>query len=147
MPGHRDYMFALMKAVSKDQNTLSYQQIIDAKTTELDVSIEANIYQYWTAKEQMWVADINKYINAQYKGHPDKGEKEYDQKMVKHCQAEYSMVSAEGQSNASEEDGTVQAAQGQASSDAMNLSMKAQMVQGINNILTMLVNMLGRITA
>lgn len=144
IPAHipvNNFMLDMMKALDKDQNTLSEQQIIDAKSTDIAVQIEAALYKYWNAVLTKCAAKIADY-KAQAKKDGNKPEKE-----ITILSKEYATDSALAQSSESQQDGTVQANQGQTSSDAMNLQMKAQMAQGINSILSTLVNLLGRITA
>jgi|GEM_PF-5817383 len=129
----KNFMLAMMEAVEKDQDTMSSQQITDAKATEEAVQLEANLYTHWMGEL--------KYITSEIWG--AKG----DSSTLKKYMAIYSEQSAEGQSMESQQDGAVQADQGQTTSDATNLQMKAQMIQGINSVLSTLVNLLGRITA
>ncbi len=149
----KNFMFALMKAVEKDQTTLSQQQIVDSKTTMLQVKIEEQIYQYWNNDPS---SPINKALDkiskyAKYSGnHSDEkhsSKEEHDTSEVNKWQAKYNAASAKAQSAENQQDGTVKASQGQTSSDASNLQMKAQMLQGINGLESALSNMLGRITA
>ena len=131
--GPVNFMYLLMKALEKDQNSLSSQEIADAKTTEFDVALEANIYGYWNTVLEGDAAAI-------------KHDKKNSKKM-KDEQAQMNADSTTANSNETMEDGTVQAAQGQTQTDASNLQMKAQMAQGVNSILLALSNMLGRIEA
>ncbi|NGX48360.1 MAG: hypothetical protein K1000chlam3_01751 [Chlamydiae bacterium] len=136
-----NFMLDLMKAVDKDQSTLSEQQVLDAKSTEIAVQIEANLYKYWMNELSVVTKEIANYKYwAKQSGRSDSGELAYLTKF-------YALASAHAQSMESQQDGAVQADQGQTSMDATNLQMKAQMVQGVNSILSTLVNLLGRITA
>ncbi|NGX38522.1 MAG: hypothetical protein K1000chlam2_01696 [Chlamydiae bacterium] len=130
-----NFMLLLMKALEKDQTTLSKQEIVDAKTTEFDVKIESAIYKSWNKKLQAASDKIQKAV------------KHKKSSKVKQYQAQMNVESTESQSNESQQEGSVQAAQGQTQSDASNLQMKAQMAQGVNSILLALSNMLGRIEA
>ncbi|NGX48401.1 MAG: hypothetical protein K1000chlam3_01792, partial [Chlamydiae bacterium] len=121
--------------------TLSEQQVLDAKSTEIAVQIEANLYDFWMdalAKVTQEIANYKYW--AKQSGRSDSAELAYLTKS-------YATDSAHAQSMESQQDGAVQADQGQTSMDATNLQMKAQMVQGVNSILSTLVNLLGRITA
>ncbi len=130
VPVSTNYMLALMEAVNKDQTTLSEQQITDAKSTMIATQLESNLYNYWMKKLS---SDAGKI--------PKSGDK------IAYYQGIYQKDSAAAQSMETQQDGAVQASQGQTSSDATNLQMKAQMVQGVTSILTALVNYLGQVTA
>ena len=136
-----NFMLAMMLAVEKDQTTLSSQQITDAKSTEIAVKIEANIYNFWINELDILSNDIANYKKeAKIAGRTPSAE-------MKYLVSYYSTMQTDAQKNETEQDAVVQANQGQASSDATNLQMKAQLVQGINSILTSLAALLGRITA
>jgi len=130
VPVGTNYMLALMGAVNKDQTTLSEQQITDAKSTMIATQLESNLYNYWMKKLTSDAGNI-----------PKSG------KDIAYYQGIYQKDSAAAQSMETQQDGAVQASQGQTSSDATNLQMKAQMVQGVTSILTALVNYLGQVTA
>lgn len=135
------FMYALMKAIEKDQNTMSEMQIINADSTMIAAKIESNLYGYWNAVLKKDADEVEYYTTG-------KGSKEKDaSKKAQKWQQQYNVDSAKAQSEESQQDGAVQGAQGQTSADASNLQMKAQMVQGVNSILTTLVNLLGRVTA
>jgi len=133
--GGTNFMYALMKAVSKDQSSMSTQQIIDAKTTQNDAAIETALYGYWNQVLESIDAQIQ-MVNPNW---------DNSSQIMNKLQNEYNVNSAQGQSNESQEDGAVQAAQGQTSTDASNLQMKAQMIQSVNGILSALTNMLGQV--
>lgn len=136
-PHSSNFMLALMEAVSKDQNSMSKMQITDAQTTENAVSVENSLYNYWNQQLGFWsgvIAGINPNAdNASY--------------YIQQYQDDYNVTSAQGQANESQQDGMVQSGQGQTSTDASNLQMKAQMVQSVNDILSALTNMLGQVVA
>lgn len=128
-----NFMMLLMEALSKDQITLSHQQVLDAQTTEMSVEFEEKIYQFQNGSSgplAYWAAAIRNNPNE-----------------VAYYQAQYQNASALAQSEESQGSGTVESGQGQTSTDAQNLQMKAQMAQGVNSILTTLSGLLGRITA
>lgn len=128
-----NFMMLLMEAVSKDQILLSQQQIIDAKTTQMSVGFEEAVYSYWNSQGGPLAQAA-----GQIAQHPDQ---------VAYYQTLYQNLSAQAQSQESNGSGTVESGQGQTSSDAQNLQMKAQLAQGVNSILTTLSGLLGRITA
>ena len=130
-----NFMLLLMKALEKDQNTLSNQEIVDAKSTEYDVKIEMTIYNYWNWKLGCAYDNIKKAV------------KNKNSSKLKQYQAQMNLESTESQSNESMQDGAVQAAQGQAQTDASNLQLIAQMALGVISILLALSNMLGRVEA
>ncbi len=132
--GNTSYMWAMMKAVSEDQDSMSQQQITDAQTTQLAAGIEANIYNYWNGV-------LNTDATAVAKADPK------TTGAVAKAQQTYTVDSAKAQSFETQQDGLVTSAQGQTSADATNLQMKAQMVQGLNSIWAALSAMLGKIQA
>lgn len=139
-----NFMLAMLEAVMKDQTTLSQTEITDANSTELATTMETDIYQYWNGPDSPLESDlveIQAWAGISPKDDPTApGEAAYWQK-------KYAQDSAKAQSSESSQDGMVQSAQGQTSSDASNLQTKAQMVVGMNSIESALSNMLGRITA
>ena len=140
--GPVNFMYLLMEAVAKDQNTLTKMQIIDSKATLFAVKMTAAIYEYWYGSGGP-ISHAQSMINKYAYG---KASKQNTNEMYA-WQARFNQDSARAQSNSQQEDGVVQSTQGQTSSDANNLEMKARMIQGINGILSALTNMLGRITA
>jgi hypothetical protein len=140
-PSEINFMLAMMEAVEKDQSTMSEQEITDAKATEVAVNLEGDLYSHWMGDLKKITEEIKKYKTLA-KDH-NQSPAEY----LKYLMSKYSTLSAEGQAMESQQDGAVQADQGQTTSDSTNLQMKAQMVQGINSILSTLVNLLGRVTA
>lgn len=128
--GPVNFMLLLYEAINKDQNGMAQQQIVDAESTKISVGFEEKIYSVWN---QLLETDATNILN--------------NPNQVQYYQSVYNTHSAEAQAGENDEDGTVQSQQGQTSSDAQNLQMKAQMVQGINSILTTLSGLLGRITA
>lgn len=137
------FMYALMKAMEKDQATMEQMQITDAQTTELDATIETNLYTYYNAQLQKYADGVAWWDS------PDgqKQDKKHWQANAAADQAEYNKYAAEEQSAAGQQDGGVQAAQGQTSTDASNLQMKVQLAQGVESILAALSSLLGRLTA
>lgn len=137
------FMYALMKAMEKDQATISQQQITDAETAETDAQIETTIYNYYTYLLGYYAQLIAKYQDPDYQKHHKKSWK----KDLADAQGQYNKYSAAAPSAEGQQDGAVQAAQEQTSSDASNLQMKVQLAQGIESILAALSALLGRITA
>lgn len=125
-----NFILAMMKAVSKDQSTLSQMQIVDANSTMLATKIEENIYEYWNGPHGPLARDEGKISDYAGSSHKDASNE------VTKWQTQYSEDSAKAQQYEQQQDGNVQSAQGQTSSDATNLQMKAQMVQGLNSILS-----------
>lgn len=130
------FLYALYKALQKDQQTMSEQQVISAKATENAAVMESNIYKFWSDVLTKDAALVQR----------DCTDKKYKDDLPGD-QQNYSLASSKAQSQQSQQDGLVQGAQGQTSADASNLEMKTQMAQGMNTILSMLTSLLGRITA
>lgn len=128
-----NFMMLLMEAVAKDQIYLSRQQILDAKTTQISVGFEEAVYSYWNGPDGPLAQAASDIAS-----HP---------KEVAYYQSVYQNQSAIAQSQESNGSGTVESGQGQTQTDAQNLQMKAQYVQGVNSILTALTGLLGRIAA
>lgn len=131
------FLLLMMQALEKNQQTESNQQITDANSTELAVTAESKLYAYWNGKLEAISAQIAQITGTSTQDSNDRAN------LMKQFQVDQS----EAQSNQSQQDGSVQADQGQTSSDATNLQMQGQMVQGVNTILSALVNFLGKVTA
>ncbi|MBS0629830.1 MAG: hypothetical protein JSS30_06365 [Verrucomicrobia bacterium] len=137
-PSHRqNFMYALMTAVGKDQDSMSMQQIVDSKTTMIDASIENAMYNHYNQILQNDAEAIQKVPEGQ----------SWTSDEINKLQAQYNVDSSTAQSNESQQDGMVQSGQGQTSTDASNLQMKAQMLQAVNGIQSALTNMLGQVVA
>lgn len=137
------FMYVLMEAMEKDQGSEEEAQIVDAETAKLAADVETNLYTYYTNAEAYWaqqVADIDS------KQHREAHKKSWKPDAAA-AQAEYNKYVAMGQSAEGQQDGAVQAAQGQTSSDASNLQMKVQLAQGVESILATTSALLGRINA
>lgn len=132
-----NFMYALMKAVGRDQDSMSMMQMIDAKSTELSVDLEQKLYAYWNGVLEKDDVAIQKVVVTDPNASSE----------INKLQSQYNVDSSTGQSNESQEDGVVQSTQGQTSTDASNLQMKAQMIQGVNSIQSALTNMLGNVIA
>lgn len=132
-----NFMYALMEAVGKDQDSMSMMQMVDAKSTMLAVDLEQTLYAYWNK--------ILEQDDAKIQAVDPKSDNAAT--IINQLQSQYNVDSSTGQSNESQEDGVVQSTQGQTSTDASNLQMKAQMIQGVNSIQSTLTNMLGNIVA
>lgn len=130
------FLFLMMKALEKNQTTESNQQITDAKSTEIAVTAEGKLYAYWNKQLET--------ISGKIAGIT--GTSTTDSNERANLMKEFQVDQSKAQSNQSQQDGAVQADQGQTSSDATNLQMQGQMVQGANSILSALVNFLGKIT-
>lgn len=129
------FLFLMMKALEKNQATESKQQITDAKTTELSVALEGKLYAYWNK--------VLSEIATEISNTPDSKQGSTERaNLMKDFQVDQSKA----QSAQSQQDGEVQADQGQTSSDATNLQMQGRMVQGANTVLSALVNFLGKVT-
>lgn len=136
VPAERiNFMYALMKAVGNDQDSMSLMQVTDAKTTMNAVNLEQMLYTQWNKVLQNDALAIQgvdpKSDNAS--------------SIIQQLQSQYNVDSSKAQTEESQQDGATQSAQGQTSTDASNLQMKAQMVQGVNSIQSALTNMLGNI--
>ncbi len=132
------YVYAMLKALQGNQNSLENMQIVDAKSTEAQAAIETSMYEHWNS---LLADDAQKVYDASTDSSKDSQEK------VPGLQAKYNEASSEAQSNQSQQDGVVQSGQQQTSADASNLQMMVQSVQALNGILSALSGMLGRITA
>ncbi|MDN3505969.1 MAG: hypothetical protein P0S96_01925 [Simkaniaceae bacterium] len=128
-----NFMLDLMKAVNKDDSTMSMQQMQDSKTTMLDTELQANILNFWMDTLHRLGMDI-----WEHRDHT---------KYVAGLQGQYNADSSKEQAEVGDQQGATSAAEGQTRSDATNLQMKAQLVQSVNGILTALTNLLGRVTA
>lgn len=134
-----NFILAMMEAVSKDQTTLSSQEITDAKTTELDVQSEENIYLHWNGdgsvnNKGVLGTDVDNVINNEGNTNAENA-----------LNAKYNKDSTTAQGIESQMDGTTQTAQSQTSADGTNLQMKAQLVQGLMSIMSTTSNLLGRL--
>lgn len=120
-----NFMYAMMKAVGRDQDSMSLQQITDSKSTMLAVTMEQNMYRSWNGILQ--TDDQN--ISAVDPGSDNAPS------IINQLQSKYNVDASTAQSMESQQDGgMVQPLQGQASSDANNLGMKAQTMQGLNTL-------------
>lgn len=135
-----NFMFDLAKAIEKDQSTMSEQQLTDAESALFATKLEEQLYGFWERKLDNAAQNVTATYDK-YKNSSKLSEK------VQEAQTDYSKDNADAQSNETQQDAMVQSAQGQTQSDATNLSMKAQIMQAANSILTTLINMLGNITA
>lgn len=135
LPESTNFMYALMKAVMHDQQTMARQQLVDAQSTLLATKFETAIYNYWKGMLDNLSQQVS---DAAARG---------DTTAVKVDETLYSNANIQAHSNESQQDAMIQSTQGQTQADASNLAQKAQLVQGILTILTTLNNLLGNVIA
>lgn len=143
-----NFMLALIEAISKDQQTMAYQEITDAQSTQAAVAQEEQLYAFYNTNPTQ---DGDNQIPGGLLGY-DAWHIQYcarngDQDGVTRWQAQYSTDEAKARSNEGQKDGQVQSAQGQTSSDGTNLQLKAQLAQVLSSIATTTSNLLGRLLA
>ena len=129
-----NYLLNLLEAVAKDQSSMSKMEMVDSKSTEVNVKELTILYAYWN--NNVLKKDIAN-IKSAVKHHDSPG-------WISTLQQVYNADSAKAQAAESQQDGAVKSSQGQTSSDATNLQMKAQIVQSINSIEAALANMMGQ---
>jgi hypothetical protein len=153
MPGdaivHKNFMLALMEAVSKDQNTLSLQEIQDAQSTEASVKLEEGLYGYYNVNpnplpshDQTVPGGLLGYDAFMLK----QAAENHDQDGMTRWQSQYQADAARGQGAEGQLDGVVQSGQGQTSSDGANLGQKAELARILGSIATTTANLLGRLS-
>jgi hypothetical protein len=137
-----NFMYALLQAVGKDQETLGTQQLADAMMTNNDVSIEFMVYS-WSRK----TLNNDMYLLQTYmkKYSPKQGDLNYRASYVQHVtmlNQEYQRDSTNAQAGQTQMDTQVQACQTQTGQDGQNLSTKAQLAQTMTSVLSTLASVL-----
>lgn len=140
-PYRGNFMYALMKALEKDQNSLSQSQINQAEAAKIAGTVYLHIEQYWGAKCATDAKNASWF--ASKGGRKDKHWKD----KVTQWEQQYNEDNANGQCQEANAQAPVTSSQQTISSVASDLQTKAQMAQGVNSILATLSALLGRITA
>ncbi len=123
------FLYALLAAEQKDQNTMSYQQITDAITTQNNASMEEAIYQQSNAQLKTDASAVSKFINSHQSMSTSA-----DTATLQQLNVKYQSDSTQCQTYQNTADSTVQASQTQVGQDGQNLANKAQLVQTMLSI-------------
>lgn len=122
----RNFMFALLNAVNKDQNTEQWLQISDSKVTASDAGLESGCYTAWNTALTSIASLVQKYAAQTSGSKPNNPLTEE--------QSQYQLESTEAQTNETSMDGATQSAQQAVGQDGTNLQNQAQLAATLNSI-------------
>lgn len=137
-----NFMFALLNAVANDQDSLSWQEVTDAKTTTNNTNIEDAIYQFTRDQLKTDASNLNNYINQHTKTLNGTQVNQKVLQRINELNTTYQKDSTNAQSIQNQADSMVQGSQTQAGQDGQNLSTKAQLAQTMTSILSTLASIL-----
>lgn len=131
-PSRANFMFALITALEREQTSESNQQASDAESTMLSTTMLENMTNSWNAV----LKQANGVVQSINKDTPD------ESNAMTKAQLAYNYDNSLSNSNTSQLQGTVQAEQGQTSSDATNMQMMTQIMQSATSIMQTLTSIL-----
>jgi hypothetical protein len=131
----RNFLYAMLNAVNKDQQTMQWQEISDSSTTTANAQIEENYYKTWDGILQSIAGSISK--EAGNSSDPNQ------QAKLQSLQAKYQADSTEAQTQQNVCDGATQAAQQTVGQDGSNLQNQAQLASTLNSVASNMASLLG----
>ncbi len=126
-----NYLLLVMNAVDRSVAAGNNQMISDAQATKLDINIEENEYNIYTAKIDAAQVKVN--TAATNVGNNPKSQK--DAAALTAAQTAFQNTETEEQTYTQQADSAVQAQQNQTGQDSSTLQQKVQLEAAINQIL------------
>jgi hypothetical protein len=147
---NESFMYNLISAVARDQNSLTWQQITDGNSTINATNLEYDYYNVYNAPGSDGVGGgilSGDAANVAYWAGlaANNSSNSYYGLMLQAAQTQYQQDSTEAQADESECDGQVQASQNQTGTDSTDLQNKAQLATSINMIGSTLSNILQQV--
>lgn len=133
----RNFLYAMLNAVNKDQQTMQWQEISDSQTTAADAQIEEGYYTEWDGLLQQDAANISAIANGSNPG------SQTNQAKLQADQAKYQSDSTEAQTQQNVCDGATQASQQTVGQDGSNLQNQAQLASTLNSVASNMASLLG----
>lgn len=127
----RNFLYAMLNAVNKDQQTMQWQEIADSNTTILDGNTEESYYSVWDTVLQAQAAVIA--------GDAKSG----NSNQLQADQALYQEESTTAQSQQNMCDGATQASQQTVGQDGSNLQNQAQLASTLSSVAANMASLLG----
>lgn len=120
----RNFLFAMLNAVNKDQSTMQWQEQTDSNSTILDANIENTYYKAWNSVLQKDAAAVKSNANPS-------------------TEDQYTADSTTAQTQESMCDGATQASQQTVGQDGSNLQNQAQLASTLNSVASNVASLIG----
>lgn len=127
----RNFLYAMLNAVNKDQQTMQWQEIADSNTTIKDANIEEQYYSAWDTILQLQAASIATLAKGT------------NQSLLQAAQAKYQEESTTAQSQQNMCDGATQASQQTVGQDGSNLQNQAQLASTLSSVASNMASLIG----